>query len=151
MKKRNFLLIIIGLMIISALFQQCEPTYYVTRGNAPTSGNSSSNSGASEFEILMKKDATDRQTRSAEAINQFLNDSPSDPKSAILFNNKTNCNIIIRISGKGKSYNLPVEKLKINYIVLDKGSYSFKANLCNSRYNVNKNVTESFEINLSER
>ena len=44
-------------MIISALFQQCEPTYYVTRGNAPTSGNSSSNSGASEFEILMKKDA----------------------------------------------------------------------------------------------
>ena len=151
MKKRNFLLIIIGLMIISALFQQCEPTYYVTRGNAPTSGNSSNNSSASEFEILMKKNALDKDVRSAEAINQFLNDSPTDSKSAILFNNKTNCNIIIRISGKGKNYNLPIEKMNINYIVLEKGSYSFKANLCNSRYSANKNLTESVEINLSER
>ena len=151
MKNRNFIIVIVGLMIVSALFHQCEPTYHVTRGNTPTSGNTSSNSAASEFEVLMKKDALDKENRAAEAINQFLNDQPSDPKSAILFKNNTNCNIIIRISGKGKNYTLPVEKLKINYLVLEKGTYTFKTNLCRSKYNSTKNLSQSIDINFSER
>lgn len=103
-----------------------------------------------EFRELMKKDAEDRKARAAEAVNQFLSDEPNDPKAAILFKNNSNCNIIVRISGKGKSYNLPVEKNNLNYIVLEKGSYQLKSNLCRAKYLTTKNLVESIEINLSE-
>ncbi len=103
-----------------------------------------------EFRELMKKDETDRKIRAAEAVNQFLNDEPNDPKAAILIKNNSNCNIIVRISGKGKSYNLPVEKNNLNYLVLEKGSYQFKSNLCRAKYLTTKNLIESIEINLSE-
>lgn len=121
----------------------------------PAAGNSSTTNSVmdetEEYEALLKTDALDKNQRAAEAVNQFLNDNITDPRAALLFKNNTNCNIIMRISGNGKNYRIPLEKKNVNYIVVDKGYYQFKAQLCRAEYASSKQLTESLEINLSEK
>lgn len=135
------------------LFFNCEPVYYRTQNGVktPSSGTKAYSSEASEFQALIAEYEKTKDQRAAEAVSQFLNDSTSDPQAAVLFKNNTSCNIIIRINGNGKSISFPVEKNSINYLMLDKGTYTFKANLCKAKYSSGKTLTESLEIAISEQ
>lgn len=140
-----FIVAAIGIALILFVLIRCMPVS--TSSSSPNSVVDETE----EYEALLKTDAIDKNQRAAEAVNQFLNDSHSDPRAALLFKNNTNCNIIIRISGNGKNYRVPVAKMNVNYLVLDKSYYTFKANLCRAKYSSSKQLTESLEINLSER
>ena len=102
------------------------------------------------FIELMKIDALDRKTRAAAAINQLLNDHPNDTVAAVLIENNSNCNIIVKINGV-KNYLLPIPKLGKNFLILQKGSYSFQSKLCDADYRSFKNLQESINIILSEK
>ena len=99
----------------------------------------------------MELDKKDKLQRAADAVNQFVNDSPTDPNAAILIKNETNCNIIVRINGTNGNYRVPVPKGDKNYILLKKGSYIFKSQFCDAKYFSDKTVTESITLTLTER
>lgn len=103
-----------------------------------------------EFIALLKVDSLTKRQRAAEAVNQFINDSIDAETAAILFRNKSDCNIIVRISG-ASDYNLPIPKQDINYLVLPKGQYQLKSKLCHSEYLRDLNLDQSMDINLTER
>ena len=128
------------MILTFAIFKSCESVPYNYRNSPAENGDN--------FEELMKQDALDKKLRAVEALNLFLNETPSDKNAAILFENNSNCNIVIRISG-AKNYKLPIRKLGKNYVVLPKGNYQFQSYVCNSKYNSTKNLKGSITIALS--
>ncbi len=102
-----------------------------------------------EFVELMKKDSLDKKQNAAESLDILLNGSPTDKRVSLIVNNNTNCNIILRFAGN-KFYNLPIQKNFRNFIVIEKGTYSLGANLCNSRYSSSKTFDDSITLTLSE-
>lgn len=102
------------------------------------------------FSDLMKADSLDRKTRAAAAINQFLNDQPEDTVAAVLIENSSNCNIIVKING-ATNHLLPIPKYGRNFLVLKKGNYSSQSKLCNSEYSSFKNIQESVNITVFEK
>ncbi len=135
-------------VLFSAFTISCSSFNYGSSGSSNPKPNYQTE--AQEFAQLMELDSIDKKERSAEAVNLLLNESPSDLRAAILFKNQSNCDIIIRVSGNGKTYNLPVPKNKLNYIVLDKGTYSFNSKLCRAVYRDTKTLTGSIDVTLSE-
>ena len=127
----------------------CCISYNNTSPTPSSTNNSIPYNEAQEFAELIKKDSIERKERAVEAVNLFLGETMADTKSAILFRNNSNCNIIIRISGKNTSYKLPIEKQGINYIVLSKGNYTFYSKICNSIYRATKELNGSIEVSLS--
>ena len=142
---KNFSLICLFLVCIAG----CSPTIYSSTRPVNSTDSSVSNEN-SEFASLMIKDKIDKNQRSAAVINQLLNDQPKDKIAAVVLENKTNCNIIVRISG-AKNYILPIYKNDKNFLIVDKGNYIFNSNFCNSKYYKQKNISESVTITLSEK
>ena len=134
--KKYYLLLILAFTI----FNSCESVPYSYR-NSPVENSDN-------FEELMKIDEVDRKIRAAEAVNLFLNEVPEDKNAAVLIENNSTCNMVVRIVG-AKNYQLPVPKMGKNYMVLPKGMYQFQAKVCNSSYNATKNLMESISIALS--
>lgn len=130
------------------LLFSCETLPNVYRSGTPVSVSKPDESR--EFAELMETDKKDKLQRAAEAVNQLINESPNDPKASVLIKNETNCNIIVRISGNNFSYNLPIPKSDKNYIMLNKGTYTFKSNFCEAKYLSTKTLTESVTITLTE-
>ena len=105
------------LMLVLSILNSCETVYYPYKSDPVEQEES--------FEELMERDSVDRKARAIAAVNQFLNDAPEDTVAAILIENASNCNIIIKISGQ-KNYTLPIPKNGKNFLVVPKGSYSLK-------------------------
>jgi hypothetical protein len=131
------------------IFNSCETVNYPSNRSVYPNNSSIANA-SNEFEALMIKDKLDKNQRSAAVVSQLINDQPTDKVAALVFENNTNCNIIVRISG-AKNYRLPIFKSSRNFLIIDKGSYAFTSNFCNSTYNSRKNIVESVTITLSER
>ena len=129
------------------LLLSCQ-TQYAEKGTPPTNVDFADT--VAEFNTLLKADSLTKRQRAAEAVNQFINDSIDAENAAILFRNKSDCNIIIRISGSS-DYNLPILKQDINYLVLPKGHYQLRSKLCRSEYFRDLNLDQSIDISLSER
>ena len=115
-----------------------------------TAFQSSAVSEEHAFADLMKTDSLDRKVRAAAAISQFLNDQPEDTVAAVLIENSSNCNIIVKING-AKNHLLPIPKYGRNFLVLKKGNYSFQSKVCNAEYSSIKNIQESVNITLFEK
>lgn len=140
---------ILLLCFVNFLFKSCG--VYSNPSNYPvTSVNSSVYNEMNEFNNLIEKDKIDKNKRTAEVVSQLINDQPSDKIAALIFENKTNCNIIVRIFGT-KNYTIPVYKNDKNYLIINKGNYTFTSNFCKSKYNTRKNIVESLTITLSEK
>ena len=140
---------ILLLCVLVLFFGSCEKTSYrVVRTKNPT--NTSAPEEKTDFESLMIKDKLDKNQRSAAVLNQLFNDSPIDKVSAVIIENKTNCDIIVRITG-ATNHLLPIYKNDRNFLILDKGNYTFSANLCRAKYLKQKKIAESVTVTLSER
>ena len=137
------------LCLMTIIFHNCESTNYPSsRSNSTANPNISSST--SDFGALMVKDKIDKNQRSAAVVSQLINDSPTDKVAAIVIENTTNCNIIVRISG-AKNYLLPIYKNDKNFLIIDKGNYTFSSNFCRAKYYTQKSISESLTITLSEK
>ena len=141
---KNLFIFLLPLVLLSC--NSVVGTTPVYRSSVPSKADESK-----EFAELMELDKKDKLQRAADAVNQFVNDSPTDPNAAILIKNETRYNIIVRINGTYGNYRVPVPKGDKNYILLKKGSYIFKSQFCDAKYFSDKTVTESITLTLTER
>ncbi len=102
-----------------------------------------------EFEMLMKQDSIHKHQTAAESLDVLLNENPGEKRVSLIINNNSNCNIIVRFAGE-KFYNLPIYRHSKNFIVVEKGTYSLGANLCNARYSATKTFDDSATMTLAE-
>ena len=135
-------------IMISLLCTQCEALPM----GIPTSSTTNSNSEVAEYNRLLQNDKIDRVDREAKVLNYLLNgDDENDKFTAIVIDNFSNCNIIMRITGMNKTYNLPIPSQGKNLLVVEKGLYTFRSNVCSAKFTNQKLVQEAYIFSVKQR
>ncbi|WP_435524018.1 DUF6759 domain-containing protein [Chryseobacterium indoltheticum] len=108
--------------------------------------NSSATQTEREYQTLLKT----YKPETAEVLNSLLNDSSNSPTVSVSVENKSNCNMVLTISGKNYFKKIPIGANKIGSAMIPKNqNYNLSGMLCNSVYEKTKYVTNSFSIKLS--
>ncbi|MFY1048358.1 DUF6759 domain-containing protein [Chryseobacterium sp. GP-SGM7] len=99
-----------------------------------------------EYQTLIKT----YQPETAEVLNSLLNDSSNSPNVSISVENKSNCNMVLSISGNNYFKKIPIGINKTGSVMVPKNqNYNLSGMLCNSVYQKVKFVSGSFSIKLS--
>jgi len=139
-----------------------KPGAYVTKvyGNAGTSLPArSAGGGASlstyenpeeaEFEMLMSVNPVQHKNNTVKILNSLFDNDPNSKESIVLIENKSKCNIIMRIEGVGNTkYRLAIPAQSDNTIVVAKGDYLFTSLLCGAQYASQKTVQKAVMVSL---
>lgn len=98
-----------------------------------------------EFYKLMKSKSVEHKEKTVSLLNTLFD---SNSQEIILFRNKSDCNIIVKIEGL-TNYSLPVPAGKEDFIIVQKGEYRLKSFLCGRPYTSKKNIEKSVIIELN--
>ncbi len=108
------------------------------------------NAEANEFNMLMSVSPAEHKDKTVKILNQLFDNDPKSKESIVMFENKSDCNIIVRIEGIGYTkYRLPVPAKSDNSIVVPKGDYIFSSNVCNAQYASQKTVDKTIMVSLN--
>ncbi len=142
---------------------QKKPGTYVTKsyGSAGTSAPATSAGGASsgyvnpeeaEFEMLMSVNPIEHKNNTVKILNSLFDNDPNSKESIVLIENKSKCNIIMRIEGVGNTkYRLAIPAESDNTIVVAKGDYLFSSLLCGAQYASQKTVQKAVMVALGTK
>lgn len=117
------------------------------------SGSSSLNPAEQEeFAMLMNVTSNEHKNKTVQILNSLFDNDPNSKESIVLIENKSNCNMIVRIEGPGQSkYRLAVPSGAENSIVVQKGEYLFSSNICGAMYASQKTVQKAMMVSLSNQ
>ncbi len=148
---KSFLYLLSSLVLLNCDALSTGNTIY--RPNSSNNPNTSTGvSENSEFSTLMEKDKINKKHSDAEVITYLLNETnPKDRYTAAVIENKSNCNIILRLVGttNNKIYNLPILRNSKNQFVVERGNYTLKSKICGANYYSQKNISEPLILRLS--
>lgn len=96
----------------------------------------------------LKDGSNDRNKKTAELLTHLFSNDPNDKSAYIQIENKSACNLIVKISGK-KYYNLTIPARNNNFILVDKGTYTLTTSVCDAKYSSVKNVIKDMVITLN--
>ena len=105
--------------------------------NQPSDNSTSSSDESKEFADLYKMHNLKKNVVTAEVLTYLLNnEDPREKNTAAIIENGSGCDIILRLVGveNKKIYNLPIAKRTKNKFVIEKGSYTLRANVCDADY-----------------
>ncbi|PWN69854.1 hypothetical protein C1631_007495 [Chryseobacterium phosphatilyticum] len=102
---------------------------------------------AEEFKRLIAESSVEHKKKAVQLLNAMLNEDISRKEAILLFKNKSDCNIVLRIEGKD-FYNLAVPARGENFIVINKGSYTLNSNVCDAKYTSKKEVKKSIFVTI---
>ena len=103
---------------------------------------------AEEFRKLMNDSPEEHKKKTVGLLNKLFDNDSKSKDVVVMIENKSNCNMIMRIDGGVTKYNLPILAQKENSIVLTKGKYTFKSIICGSEYTSDKSVDKNLVISL---
>ncbi|MGO4707989.1 DUF6759 domain-containing protein [Chryseobacterium sp. 2TAF14] len=99
-----------------------------------------------EYQALLKI----YKPETAEVLNSLLNSSSNSTTVSISVENKSNCNMVLTISGKNYFKKIPIGANKTGSVMIPKNqNYNLSGMLCNSFYEKIKYVSNSLNIKLS--
>nr|WP_315053302.1 DUF6759 domain-containing protein [Chryseobacterium indoltheticum] len=79
-----------------------------------------------------------------------MNDSSNSPNVSVSVENKSNCNMVLTISGNNYFKKIPIAANKTGSAMVPKNqNYNLSGMLCNSVYQKTKYIAGSFSIKLS--
>ena len=105
-----------------------------------------------EFAMLMNVTSNEHKNKTVQILNSLFDNDPNSKESIVLIENKSNCNMIVRIEGPGHTkYRLAVPSGAENSIVVQKGEYLFSSNICGSMYASQKTVQKAMMVSLSNQ
>lgn len=94
-----------------------------------------------------KAEPSDKAKKTASMLTHLFNNDPSDKEAYINIKNRSNCRLIVKISGK-KYYNLDVPAKGQNFVLIEKGDYVLTTMVCDAKYSSLKKITKDIEIQL---
>lgn len=149
---KNFFLIS---LLVSLIMNSCGSSTHTTQTRQPIRKPAVSNSGIRansvsqaerEYQALIKT----YKSETAEVLTSLLNDSSDSPTAPITVENKSNCNMVLTISGNNYFKKIPIGINKIGSAMVPKNqNYNLSGMLCNSVYQKTKYITSSYNVKLS--
>ncbi|CAM3041593.1 hypothetical protein DRF59_11980 [Chryseobacterium flavum] len=104
---------------------------------------------AEEFNMLMSVSPVEHQNRTVKILNSLFDNDPNAKECIVLIQNKSDCNIIVRMEGVGTlKYRLAVPARGESSIVIDKGQYLFTSLVCGAQYASQKTVQKPIMVAL---
>ena len=139
------------------ILAQKGATTYITKSYGGANNNSSG-SGASfvdtegeEFSMLMSVSPIEHKNNTVKILNSLFDNDPNSKESIVMIENKSNCNMIMRIEGIGHTkYRLAIPANADNTIVVAKGDYLFSSLVCGAQYASQKTVQKAVMVSLGE-
>lgn len=102
-----------------------------------------------EFKMLINESPEAHKQKTVQLLNKLFDSDPSSRESIILIQNKSDCNIIVRIEGAGNTkYRLAVAAHNENSIVVTKGDYLFTSIVCGAQYASQKTIQKAIMVAL---
>ncbi|UOE38568.1 MULTISPECIES: DUF6759 domain-containing protein [Chryseobacterium] len=104
---------------------------------------------AAEFNMLMAENPAEHKDKTVKILNSLFDNDPNSKECIILIQNKSDCNIIVRIDGVGNTkYRLPVPAQSDNSIVVQKGDYLLSSIVCGAQYASQKTIQKPLMVAL---
>ena len=102
---------------------------------------------AEEFKKLIVLSDKEHKEKTAKLLTAMFDEDIASKEAILLFKNNSDCNIVLRIQGKN-FYNLAVPAWGENSIVIRKDVYHFSANVCDVKYDSQKDIKKSIFVVL---
>jgi len=102
---------------------------------------------AEEFKKLIVLSDKEHKEKTAKILTAMFDEDITSKEAILLFKNNSDCNIVLRIQGKN-FYNLAVPAWGENSIVIRKDVYHFSANVCDVKYDSQKDIKKSIFVVL---
>lgn len=102
-----------------------------------------------EFKKLMVESSPNHKQKTVNLLNTLFNEDPGEAKAVLLIRNRSKCNIVMRVDGIVEKYNLPIPAVGENFIVIDKGDYFLKSNVCGTAYSSKKKLLKGIIVDLN--
>lgn len=107
------------------------------------------NAEAEEFNMLMAVSPVEHKNRTVKILNSLFDNDPNTKECIVLIQNKSDCNIIVRMEGVGTvKYRLAVPALGESSIVIEKGQYLFTSLVCGAQYASQKTIERPIMVAL---
>ncbi|MEY8761141.1 DUF6759 domain-containing protein [Chryseobacterium tongliaoense] len=104
---------------------------------------------AEEFNMLMKVSPVEHRNNTVKILNSLFDNDPTTKECIVLIENKSDCNIIVRMEGVGTTkYRLAVPAHNENSIVVEKGNYLFTSLVCGAQYASQKTIQKPIMVAL---
>lgn len=128
---------------------------YITKsyGSAASAETTTSfvDTEAEEFNMLMTVNPTDHKHNTVKVLNALFDNDPNSKESIVMIENKSVCNMIMRIEGVGNTrYRLAIAAKSDNTIVVAKGDYLFSSLVCGAQYASQKTVQKAIMVALGD-
>lgn len=126
-------------------------------GSTASTAAGTSSSGASgianpeqdEFNLLMNSTPEEHTQKTVKLLNKLFDNDVSSTDVIVMVENKSKCDIIVRIDGAGNmKYRLAIPTKSENSIVITKGDYLFTSLVCGAQYASQKTVQKAIMVSL---
>lgn len=107
------------------------------------------NDETEEFKKLIAETSEDHKQKTVKMLNQFFNEDISNQDAILLIENRSNCNMIMRIKGE-TTHNLAIKANGENSLVLKKGNYQLVSNVCNTIFSSEKNIAKNIIVAVNQ-
>jgi len=122
---------------------------YVTNTAASKNTKVIADTEASEFNMLMAENPVEHKNKTVKILNSLFDNDPNTKECIVMIQNKSDCNIIVRIEGVGTTkYRLPVPAHGDNSIVIQKGDYLLTSIVCGAQYASQKTIQKPLMVAL---
>lgn len=103
---------------------------------------------AEEFKRLISSTSAEHKEKTVKLLNTMFNEDANSKDAIILFRNKSDCNLVIKIQGKD-FYTMAVPANGENFIVVNKGNYTLTSNVCDVQYSSKKEISKSLLFTIA--
>ncbi|MBK1898218.1 DUF6759 domain-containing protein [Chryseobacterium paridis] len=104
---------------------------------------------AEEFNMLMSVSPTEHKNKTVQILNSLFDNDPMTKECIVLIENKSDCNIIVRMEGIGTTkYRLAVPAHNESSVVIPKGDYLFTSLVCGAQYASQKTIQKPLMVAL---
>ena len=111
----------------------------------------SSKEDQDEFDLLVNSEQEkSKKPLTKESINEMLQSDENDQLSLLLVKNDSYCNMVLKIVGKS-AYNIPIPAKGQNAIMVEKGVYKLTGNLCELKYEAQKDLNKNILVALTRK
>ncbi len=100
-----------------------------------------------EFQRLLHSES--KKEKTVQLLNQLFDNDISNKQAILLVQNNSDCNMILKIDGK-EQYDLAIPSRGENSVVLNKGEYSLRGNVCEIPYSSGKSIAKNTMVRLTK-
>lgn len=97
--------------------------------------------------LMNSENEKNKKALTAQILNEMMGNDVKDELSLLLVKNNSECNMVLKVLGKN-NYDLPIPAKGQNAIMVEKGIYQLKGNVCELSYNSQKDLNKNILVSL---